>query len=135
MACPWPSKAGSIGMRSPLSSARFSGTMRGVKRISLMAALALAGCGEDAPSAIAFGGYGPLSGDAGRGSFRFGAATAATQIEDMNVHTDWYVWTSPAGAGGLARSPFVGDATRGYSRVTDDVALLGELGVDSYRFS
>jgi beta-glucosidase len=104
-----------------------------------MVAVGLAGCSGDseskAASPIAFGTYGPLSGDAGRGSFRFGAATAATQIEDMNVHTDWYLWTQPIAAGGLAKGPFVGDAARGYSKVGDDLALLGQLGVDSYRFS
>ena len=44
---------------------------------------------------------GPLSGDAGKGSWRWGAATAATQIEDMNTHTDWYQWTQPVAQGGL----------------------------------
>ena len=111
--------------------------MRAMRELPMLAiGLALAGCGgEEAASPLTFGDFGSLSGDAGRGSFRFGAATAATQIEDVNVHTDWYVWTAPLATGGLAKSTFVGDATRGYSRVDDDVARLGELGVDSYRFS
>src|SRR5437868_9719478 len=98
------------------------------------AALAI-GCGGGDPEPIAFGTYGPLSGDAGRGSFRFGVATAATQIEDMNTATDWYLWTQPNAAGGLGHGTFVGDATRGYSHALDDAALVAALGVDSYRFS
>src|SRR5204863_3561634 len=98
-------------------------------------AVALAGCGGDDAPAIAFGTFGPLSGDAGRGVFRFGVATAATQIEDMNPHTDWYLWTQPVAAGGLGHGTFVGDATRGYSKALDDVGLVAALGVDSYRFS
>jgi len=101
----------------------------------LVLALGLAGCSDDATSPIMFGTFGPLSGDAGRGSFRFGVATAATQIEDMNPHTDWYLWTQPIAGGGLGRGTFVGDAVRGYSRAMDDLGLLTQLGVDSYRFS
>src|SRR5215475_1932207 len=95
----------------------------------------LISCGSDAPAPIRFGRFGPLSGDAGRGSFRFGVATAATQIEDMNTATDWYLWTRPKADGGLGHGTFVGDATRGYSRAMDDVGLVAALGVDSYRFS
>jgi beta-glucosidase/6-phospho-beta-glucosidase/beta-galactosidase len=93
------------------------------------------GC-NDPEGPIKLGVFGSLSGDAGRGSFRVGVSTAATQIEDMNPHTDWYLWTSPVAAGGLGKGEaFVGDAVRGYSKVSEDLALLGELDVDSYRFS
>jgi beta-glucosidase/6-phospho-beta-glucosidase/beta-galactosidase len=93
------------------------------------------GCSEEG-GPIKLGGFGSLSGDAGRGSFRFGVSTAATQIEDMNPNTDWYLWTSPMASGGLGRGvAFVGDAVRGYSKVAEDRALLAELSVDSYRFS
>lgn len=93
-------------------------------------------CGSDAPPPqVVFDTMGPLTGDAGRGRFRFGVATAATQIEDMNTATDWYLWTRPVADGGLGKSPFVGDATRGYSKMMDDIALVGNLSVDSYRFS
>lgn len=79
---------------------------------------------------------GSLVGDAGKGSWRFGVATAATQIEDMNTHTDWYAWTAPTSMGGLGKgTAFVGDATRGYSMAVADVDLIKQLGVDSYRFS
>ncbi|HUJ59331.1 MAG TPA: family 1 glycosylhydrolase [Kofleriaceae bacterium] len=96
--------------------------------------VALAACGSSSPSEIAFGDLGPLAGDAGKGSFRFGVATAATQIEDMNTSTDWYVWTEPTPAG-LGKDTFVGDATMGYTMDLGDVQLVHQLGVDSYRFS
>jgi beta-glucosidase len=96
----------------------------------------LAACGGDSSSGpIAFGTPGPLVGDAGRGSWRFGVATAATQIEDMNDATDWWAFTAPQELGGLGHGTFVGDATRGYTQWMDDVGLVKELGVDSYRFS
>jgi beta-glucosidase/6-phospho-beta-glucosidase/beta-galactosidase len=106
-----------------------------VKTALAALAIALVGCGGDDAPAIEFGSFGPLSGATGRGSFRFGVATAATQIEDMNPNTDWYLWTRPVADGGLGKSPFVGDATRGYSKVMDDLGLVQQLGVDSYRFS
>lgn len=114
--------------------------MHGVKPAVLAAvgsvvSLVLVGCSSDAIAPIAFGRFGPLSGDSGRGSFRFGVATAATQIEDMNTATDWYLWSRPTAEGGLGHATFVGDATRGYSKAMDDVGLVAALGVDSYRFS
>jgi beta-glucosidase len=95
----------------------------------------IAACGNgggtsDTP--IEFGTMGPLAAGMGQGGFRFGVATAATQIEDMNTATDWYLWTSPTG---LAKGTFVGDAVKGYSDVDTDVGLVAQLGVDSYRFS
>lgn len=93
-----------------------------------------AACGEDTPP-IQFGTIGPLVGDAGRGSWRFGAASAATQIEDMNPSTDWWLFTAPKTMGGLGIKTFVGDAAKGYSKMMEDVGLVGEMGLDSYRFS
>jgi beta-glucosidase len=88
------------------------------------------------PPDIAFGAMGSLSDTAGKGSFRFGVATAATQIEDQDVATDWYLWTKPTAQGGLGKgTDFVGDAAMGYTNSIADVALLQQLGVDSYRFS
>ncbi len=78
---------------------------------------------------------GPLTGEAGAGGFRFGVASAATQIEDQNIHTDWYLWTRPVAEGGLGKGEFVGEATQGYSQVMTDLGLVQDLGVDSYRFS
>ena len=78
---------------------------------------------------------GSLADPSGRGKFRFGVASAATQIEDMNPNVDWYVWTLPEAQGGIGKSTFLGDAVRGYSRVMEDLQLVKDLGVDSYRFS
>ncbi len=105
-------------------------------RALLCLALAAAcGSGND-HSPIDFGTFGPLAGSAGKGSWRFGVATAATQIEDMNTSTDWYQWTLPNGSGGLGHgAAFVGDATDGYTMDLSDVSLVKALGVDSYRFS
>jgi len=84
---------------------------------------------------LAFSSVGSLSQDSGKGGFRFGAATAATQIEDRNPTTDWWLFTAPVDQGGLAKSPFVGEASRGYSLAIEDVRLLREMHLDSYRFS
>jgi beta-glucosidase len=99
-------------------------------------ALALVACGgDDQPTTpITFGAMGPLVGDAGKGSFRFGVATAATQIEDMNVNTDWYVWTQPMPTG-MGKDTFVGDAVDGYTHALDDLQLVKSMGLDSYRLS
>lgn len=107
--------------------------MHGAMRLQLTALLVLAGCG---PTDISYPPIGSLSAPAGRGSFRFGVATAAAQIEDQNPNTDWYVWTEPKAMGGLGNGKaFVGDAVKGYSMALADVALLQALHVDSYRFS
>ncbi len=82
---------------------------------------------------VQFGLYGSLSAPSGRGSFRFGVATSATQIEDQNPHTDWYAWTQPAPEG-LGRGVPVDDAVGGYSRALEDVNLVKRTNVDSYRF-
>lgn len=107
-----------------------------MRRLSVLAVLlSIAACGDDPPKSITFSTFGPLAGDAGKGSWRFGVATAATQIEDQDTATDWYVWTEPTAQGGLGKGTFVGDATRGYSMASADVELVAGLGVDSYRFS
>ena len=86
------------------------------------------------PPPITFGTMGPLSGDAGKGSFRFGVASAATQIEDNNTHTDWYAWTQPM-PDGAGKDTFVGNAADGYTMDLQDVQLVKQLNMDSYRFS
>ncbi|MFO0681049.1 MAG: family 1 glycosylhydrolase [Sandaracinus sp.] len=84
---------------------------------------------------ITFGTMGSLSEPSGAGSFRFGVATAATQIEDQNEHTDWWRWTAPTSMGGLGHGTFVGDAVQGYAQATSDVGLVHDLHADSSRFS
>lgn len=87
------------------------------------------------PTEIRFGARGPIRGAAGRDGFRFGAATAATQIEETNERTDWWAWTAPIERGGLAHGEYVADAVRGHSNAVADVALLTEMHLDAYRFS
>jgi beta-glucosidase/6-phospho-beta-glucosidase/beta-galactosidase len=94
------------------------------------------GGGGAPPSPVEYGPMGSLVAEEGRGSFRFGAATAATQIEDQNENTDWFVFTSPTEQGGLGKGKApVGDASNGFTRALEDVSLLTETGLDSYRFS
>ena len=88
------------------------------------------------PGALMFPARGSTSAESGRGTFAFGAATAATQIEDMNTAVDWHTWTLPEDQGGLGRGAgFIGDASRGFSRVDEDLALVVALNLDIYRFS
>ncbi len=90
------------------------------------------GSGDDT---IRFGPVGTLSTEAGLGSFRFGAATAAAQIEDGLTRNDWYAWTLPESEGGAGNGTFVGDAVQGATRAVDDVALVTGAALDAYRFS
>jgi beta-glucosidase len=111
----------------------------------LILSVVLAGCtsseppgstGDLAPATpdIDYPAYGSTSAASGKGSFRFGVASAATQIEDQNTTTDWYVWTAPA-PDGLGKNTFIGDAVKGYTMAIEDVDLVVEMGLDSYRFS
>lgn len=133
--------------------------LRGPGRALVLAAMALGGCGEDdgvpadagagdgavaidagfdagpPPEAVSFGDFGPLSGEAGRGSFRFGAATAAAQIEEDNSAADWWVWTTPEEMGGRGKGTFVGEAVQGYQRQVADVGMLEEMNLGAYRFN
>jgi beta-glucosidase len=98
-------------------------------------ALWVASACSDPPAAIDFGVPGSLAAPSGAGSFRFGAASAATQIEDMNYTTDWYLFTQPEADGGLGNGTFVGEAAGGYTRALDDIGLVTDANLDSYRFS
>lgn len=89
-----------------------------------------------APGAVTFPMAGPRSGAMGRNRFSFGVATASAQIEDMITGNDWYYWTLPAAMGGVGRGRApIGDGVQGFSRAVEDIGLLAELGVDTYRFS
>ncbi|HEY2746948.1 MAG TPA: family 1 glycosylhydrolase [Polyangia bacterium] len=106
-----------------------------MKRALVVALAAAAGC-SSGPSDVTYPAMGSISQPSGKGSFRFGVATAATQIEDMDVATDWYAFTESTAMGGVGSgAAFVGDAVDGYTLALDDIALLQALHVDSYRFS
>ena len=108
---------------------------------ALLLPLAIAGCSGGDPTYvppasgdIEFGKMASLSAGPGKGGFRFGASSAATQIEDKNPNVDWYTWTAPA-PDGLGKGTFVGEATMGYTNAIADVELLTAMHLDSYRFS
>jgi beta-glucosidase len=64
--------------------------------------------------------------------FRWGAATAAHQIEGGNTNNDWWRWEhDPASR----CSESSGDACDSWHRWPEDVDLLAALGFDHYRFS
>ncbi|MCC5578736.1 family 1 glycosylhydrolase [Microtetraspora sp. AC03309] len=64
--------------------------------------------------------------------FLWGAATAAHQVEGNNVNSDFWVLENIAGT--IFAEPS-GDACDHYRLYRQDVALLAELGLTSYRFS
>jgi len=64
--------------------------------------------------------------------FLWGAATAAHQIEGNNVNSNWWVHENEPGTTIVEPS---GDAADSYHRYRDDIRLLAELGLNSYRFS
>ncbi|MFK0283221.1 glycoside hydrolase family 1 protein [Streptomyces sp. NPDC090499] len=61
--------------------------------------------------------------------FLWGAATAPHQIEGNNVTSDW--WANEPNMPGMARS---GDAVDSYHRYAEDMRLLADAGLNSYRF-
>ena len=62
--------------------------------------------------------------------FLWGAATAAHQIEGNNTNSDF--WASEGRVPGMERSL---DAVDSYHRYVEDMTLLAEAGLNSYRFS
>ncbi len=64
--------------------------------------------------------------------FLWGAATAAHQIEGNNVNSDW--WEREHAPDSSVAEPS-GDACDSYHRYREDIALLAELGFNTYRFS
>lgn len=64
--------------------------------------------------------------------FLWGAATAAHQIEGNNINSNWWEMEH------RPDSPVVepsGDAADSYHRFGEDIRILAELGMNSYRFS
>src|SRR3954468_11034370 len=64
--------------------------------------------------------------------FLWGAATAAHQVEGNNINSDFWVLEHVPGA--MFAEPS-GDACDHYRLYRQDIALLRELGFNSYRFS
>lgn len=64
--------------------------------------------------------------------FVWGTATAAHQVEGGNWNNDWWAWENDPANGCVEPS---GDACDHWNRYPEDLALLGELGYNAYRFS
>ncbi|TIH40974.1 glycoside hydrolase family 1 protein [Subtercola vilae] len=64
--------------------------------------------------------------------FLWGAATAAHQIEGNNTNNDWWVKEHTPGTAIVEPS---GDAMDSYHRYREDMKLLADAGLTSYRFS
>lgn len=65
--------------------------------------------------------------------FMWGAATSAHQIEGGDVESDWHVFERVEG--NIVNGDTAEVAADGYARAMDDVKLLTDLGLNSYRFS
>jgi beta-glucosidase len=63
--------------------------------------------------------------------FLWGAATAAHQVEGNNINNDW--WKLEQASVGYIHSS--GDALDSYHRYPEDMRLLAEAGLNTYRFS
>ncbi|MHA7133611.1 glycoside hydrolase family 1 protein [Oerskovia turbata] len=64
--------------------------------------------------------------------FLWGAATAGHQIEGNNINSDWWVKEHTPGTSIVEPS---GDAADSYHRYPEDMRLLAEAGLNTYRFS
>jgi len=64
--------------------------------------------------------------------FLWGAATAAHQVEGGNWNNDWWAWEHDPNSPCVEPS---GDACDQYHRYEDDLDLMVELGIPTYRFS
>lgn len=64
--------------------------------------------------------------------FLWGAATAAHQVEGNNINSDWWVKEHTPGTSIVEPS---GDAADSYHRYREDMRLLADAGLNSYRFS
>ncbi|WP_060882996.1 glycoside hydrolase family 1 protein [Streptomyces caniscabiei] len=65
-------------------------------------------------------------------NFLWGASTAAHQIEGNNINNDWWQLEHDNADYGVQLS---GDALDSYHRFEEDMTLLAEAGLQSYRFS
>lgn len=66
--------------------------------------------------------------------FLWGASTAAHQVEGNNTNSDWWQREHGHLAGPPVEAPS-GDAADSFHRYPEDMALLADAGLNSYRFS
>lgn len=68
--------------------------------------------------------------------FLWGSATSALQVEGNCTNTDWHDWEKSFDAFGKPREEHkVGKAVDQWRRYKEDIAIMAELGLNSYRFS
>jgi beta-glucosidase len=70
--------------------------------------------------------------------FIWGVATAAHQVEGNNTRNQWYLWEREVDSAGnprVARGQKAGIACDHYNLYPEDIKLMKELGVKSYRLS
>lgn len=106
--------------------------------LAVASCLGLAACGGSSPNGgptISFGEAGPIAGAAGQGSFTFGVATAAMQIEEDQPASDWYYWSLPVAQGGMGKGTPIGDSVRGREYALNDLSLVTGMHLDAYRFN
>jgi beta-glucosidase len=65
-------------------------------------------------------------------NFLWGVATSSHQVEGYNDKNDWSHWESLGHVEGGVKS---GSATDHFNRFCEDIRLISELGLNSYRFS
>jgi beta-glucosidase len=65
--------------------------------------------------------------------FQWCVATAGHQIEGDNIHSDWWEWEQKPGK--IANGDRSGKAAYHMERLQEDVNIMKDLGVDTYRFS
>lgn len=93
-----------------------------------------AGVGALAATRAAVPAYGAVPGATKKfpKDFRWGAATAAHQVEGNNLNADYWLLENVEPTAFKERS---GDTCDSYHRYEEDIALLAGLGFNSYRFS
>ncbi len=64
--------------------------------------------------------------------FLFGASVSAHQVEGGNTNSDWWWWEHREGSPCIEPS---GDACDFYHRYREDIALVADIGLTSFRFS
>lgn len=110
--------------------------MAGVVSLVLCSALGACSSSDSSGSpSIAFGIAGPIAGMHGAGSFTFGVATAAMQIEEDQPESDWYYWTLPISQGGLGKGTPIGNSVLGNANAVADIGLITAMHLDAYRFN
>ncbi|MDB5284323.1 MAG: glycosyl hydrolase family 1 [Bacteroidota bacterium] len=70
--------------------------------------------------------------------FQWGTATAAHQVEGGHTNNNWYWWESQKDENGkprIANNEKSGLAVDHWNRYPEDIHLMNDLGVNSYRFS